>query len=132
MRVLLLSTPHPLEESPLPPLSLSYLAGVLAQEGIEVKILDFLVTHYHPKKLRRELEDYQPRLVGATCVTLNYPIARRMLRKGFQPATTVEAKTHVESRKVAANERSVSPAAITNTSGTARIIRMGKLLKTVV
>jgi radical SAM superfamily enzyme YgiQ (UPF0313 family) len=80
MRVLLLSTPHPLEESPLPPLSLSYLAGVLAQEGIEVKILDFLVTHYDPRKLRRELEDYRPQLVGATCVTLNYPIARRMLK----------------------------------------------------
>jgi len=80
MRVLLLSTPHPLEESPLPPLSLSYLAGVLAREGIEVKILDFLVTRYDARKLRRELEEYRPQLVGATCVTLNYPIARRMLR----------------------------------------------------
>jgi anaerobic magnesium-protoporphyrin IX monomethyl ester cyclase len=87
MRVLLLSTPHPLEESPLPPLSLSYLAGVLAQEGIEVKILDFLVTHYDPKKLRRELEEYRPQLAGVTCVTLNYPIARRMLKvcKSFDP-----------------------------------------------
>lgn len=87
MRVLLLSTPHPLEESPLPPLSLSYLAGALAQEGIEAKIVDFLVTHYHPKKLRRELEDYRPQLVGATCVTLNYPIAKRMLKvcKDFDP-----------------------------------------------
>jgi anaerobic magnesium-protoporphyrin IX monomethyl ester cyclase len=87
MRVLLLSTPHPLEESPLPPLSLTYLASALIQEGIEVKILDFLVTQYHPKKLRRELEEYQPQLVGATCVTLNYPIARRMLKacKAFDP-----------------------------------------------
>jgi anaerobic magnesium-protoporphyrin IX monomethyl ester cyclase len=87
MRVLLLSTPHPLEESPLPPLSLSYLASVLIQEGIEVRILDFLVTRYSPKKLRRELEEYKPQLVGATCVTLNYPIARRMLKvcKDFDP-----------------------------------------------
>ena len=87
MRVLLLSAPHPLEESPLPPLSLSYLAGVLTQEGIEVKILDFLVTHYHPGKLRRELEEYGPQLVGVTCVTLNYPVARRILRvcKDFSP-----------------------------------------------
>jgi anaerobic magnesium-protoporphyrin IX monomethyl ester cyclase len=80
MRVLLLSTPHPLEESPLPPLSLSYLASVLIREGIEVRILDFLVTRYHPRTLRRELEEFRPQLVGATCVTLNYPIARRMLR----------------------------------------------------
>ena len=87
MRVLLLSTPHPLEESPLPPLSLTYLASVLIQEGIEVKILDFLVTPYHPKKLKRELEEYRPQLVGVTCVTLNYPIARRMLKacKAFDP-----------------------------------------------
>jgi anaerobic magnesium-protoporphyrin IX monomethyl ester cyclase len=98
MRVLLLSTPHPLEESPLPPLSLSYLAGVLAQEGIEIRILDFLVTHYHPKKLRRELEEYRPQLVGATCVTLNYPIARRMLKvcKDFDPCIfTVIGGPHV-------------------------------------
>ena len=82
-----MSTPHPLEESPLPPLSLSYLASVLKQEGIEVRILDFLVTRYNPKKLRRELEEYGPQLVGATCVTLNYPIARRMLKvcKAFDP-----------------------------------------------
>jgi anaerobic magnesium-protoporphyrin IX monomethyl ester cyclase len=87
MRVLLLSTPHPLEESPLPPLSLSYLASVLIREGIEVRIVDFLVTRYHPRKLRRELEEYRPQLVGATCVTLNYPIARRMLKvcKDFDP-----------------------------------------------
>jgi anaerobic magnesium-protoporphyrin IX monomethyl ester cyclase len=87
MRVLLLSTPHPLEESPVPPLSLSYLAAVLNREGIEVRILDFLVSRYHPRKLRRELEEYRPQLVGATCVTLNYPIARRMLQicKAFDP-----------------------------------------------
>jgi len=98
MRVLLLSTPHPLEESPVPPLSLSYLASVLNREGIEVKILDFLVTRYHPKKLRRELEEYNPHLVGATCVTLNYPIARRMLKvcKTFDPHVfTVIGGPHV-------------------------------------
>ncbi|OGN97183.1 MAG: hypothetical protein A2Z77_06350 [Chloroflexi bacterium RBG_13_51_36] len=56
------------------------MAAVLVQEGIDVRILDFLVTHYDPKKLKRELEEYRPQLVGATCVTLNYPIARRMLK----------------------------------------------------
>jgi radical SAM superfamily enzyme YgiQ (UPF0313 family) len=80
MRVLLLSTPHSLEESPLPPLSLTYLAGALKKAGIDVRILDFLVTQYHPKKLKREVEEYRPQLVGITCVTLNYPIARRMLK----------------------------------------------------
>src|SRR4030042_1153841 len=90
LRILLLSPPHPLEESPLPPLSLSYLAGALKQERTEVKILDFLVTHYDPRKLRRELEEYRPQLVGATCVTLNYPIARRMqlANHSVSPLTT--------------------------------------------
>lgn len=87
MRVLLLSTQHPLEENPLPPLSLSYLAGVLEREGIEVEILDFLVTRYRPDKLRQKLDEYRPELVGVTCVTLNYPIAARMLKvcKAFDP-----------------------------------------------
>jgi len=98
MRVLLLSTPHPLEESPLPPLSLAYLAGILNREGIEVKILDFLVTQYRPRKLRQELEEYRPQLVGATCVTLNYPIATRMLKvcKALDPnIITVIGGPHV-------------------------------------
>jgi len=80
LRVLLLSTPHPLEEAPLPPLSLSYLAGALESEGIEVQILDFLVARYRPAKLRRKLDEFRPQLVGATCVTLNYPTAARMLK----------------------------------------------------
>jgi anaerobic magnesium-protoporphyrin IX monomethyl ester cyclase len=98
MRVLLLSTPHPLEESPLPPLSLSYLAAVLIREGIEVRIMDFLVTRYDSRKLRQELEEYRPHLVGATCVTLNYPIASRMLKvcKVFDPEVfTVIGGPHV-------------------------------------
>jgi anaerobic magnesium-protoporphyrin IX monomethyl ester cyclase len=98
MRVLLLSTPYPLEEQPLPPLSLAYLAAVLQREGIEVKILDFLVARYYPSMLRRELEEYRPQLVGATSVTLNYSIAKRMLKvcKAFDPnIVTVIGGPHV-------------------------------------
>ncbi len=79
MRVLLISTAHPLEENPLPPLSLAYLAAVLEDNGIEVQVLDFLVTHYSPEKVRQKLEEYQPQLVGVTCVTLNYYLAAEML-----------------------------------------------------
>ncbi|MBE9501100.1 MAG: cobalamin-dependent protein, partial [Chloroflexi bacterium] len=87
MRVLLISTPYPLEENPIPSLSLSYLAGVLQEEGIEVQILDLLVAQYSSNKIRNKLEEYQPQVVGATCVTLNYPIAARILRvcKDFDP-----------------------------------------------
>ena len=87
MRVLLISTPYPLEENPIPSLSLSYLAGVLQREGIEVQILDLLVAQYTGDKIRRKLEEYQPQVVGATCVTLNYPTAARILKvcKDFDP-----------------------------------------------
>jgi len=87
MRVLLMSTPYPLEENPLPPLSLSYLAAVLQSEGIEVQILDLLVSQHSARKIRGKLEEYQPQMVGATCVTLNSPIASRNLKvcKDFDP-----------------------------------------------
>lgn len=88
MRVLLLSTPYPLEEHVAPPLSLAYLAGILQKEGIEVDILDFLVSRYRPAKLRQKLEEYRPQLVGATCVTLTWKAAARMLKvcKDFDPS----------------------------------------------
>ena len=98
MRVLLISTPYPLEENPIPSLSLSYLAGVLQEEGIEVQILDLLVAQYSSNKIRNKLEEYQPQVVGATCVTLNYPIAARILRvcKDFDPnIITVMGGPHV-------------------------------------
>ncbi len=79
MRVLLISTAHPLEENPLPPLSLTYLAAVLEGNGVEVQVLDFLVTRYSPEKVRQKLEEYRPQLVGVTCVTLNYHLAAEML-----------------------------------------------------
>jgi len=87
MRVLLMSTPYPLEENPIPPLSLSYLAGVLQREGIEVQILDLLVSKNSASKIREKLEEYQPDMVGATCVTLNYPTAARNLKvcKDYHP-----------------------------------------------
>jgi radical SAM superfamily enzyme YgiQ (UPF0313 family) len=80
LRVLLISTPHPLDENPLPPLSLAYLAGALKRSGAEVQILDFLVARYDPEKVRRTLEAYRPQLVGVTCVTMNYPRAAEILR----------------------------------------------------
>ncbi|UCB43222.1 MAG: cobalamin-dependent protein [Dehalococcoidales bacterium] len=88
MRVLLISTAHPLEENPLPPLSLAYLAAALESNGFEVQILDFLVTRYRPEKVRQKLEEYRPNLVGVTCVTLNYHLAAEMLEvvKTVDPA----------------------------------------------
>ncbi|HEY32116.1 MAG TPA: radical SAM protein [Dehalococcoidia bacterium] len=98
MRVLLISTAHPLEENPLPPLSLAYLAAALESNGFEVQILDFLVTRYRPEKLRQKLDEYRPQLVGVTCVTLNYHLAAEMLEvcRTFDPGiVTVIGGPHV-------------------------------------
>jgi len=80
LRALLISTPHSLEENPLPPLSLAYLAGSLQREGFDVRILDFLLMGYRPEKVRQKLAEYRPHFVGVTCVTMNYPLASEMLR----------------------------------------------------
>jgi len=97
LRVLLISTPYPREENPLPPLSLTYLAGALEREGVDVQIMDFLVARYHPQKLRRKLAEYRPQLVGVTCVTMNSGLATKILRvcKDFDPnITTVIGGPH--------------------------------------
>jgi len=80
LRALLINTPFPFEEQPVPPLGLTYLAATLQESGAEVQILDLLVTRYSPDTIRRKLLDFQPQVVGATCSTLNYSIAVRILR----------------------------------------------------
>jgi anaerobic magnesium-protoporphyrin IX monomethyl ester cyclase len=79
-RVLLINTPYPYEECPVPPLGLAYLAGILRREKAEVRILDLLMTRYSPDLLRRELREFQPHVVGATCSTVNFKAASRILK----------------------------------------------------
>jgi anaerobic magnesium-protoporphyrin IX monomethyl ester cyclase len=79
-RVLLVNTPFPFDEIPVPPLGLAYLAAALEREGVDVQILDLLVAQYSPQALKRRLREYQPQYVAATCSTLNYHIASRILR----------------------------------------------------
>ena len=79
-RVLLINTPYPYEECPVPPLGLAYLAGILRREKAEVRILDLLMVRYSPELLRSELREFQPHVVGATCSTVNFKAASRILR----------------------------------------------------
>jgi radical SAM superfamily enzyme YgiQ (UPF0313 family) len=62
------------------PMGLLYLAGVLESNGKEVQILDLLVSKYSKEKIKNKLEEYQPDIVGVTCVTMNYPIASDILK----------------------------------------------------
>lgn len=71
MRVLLIHPFYPIAETPSPPLGLAYLAGVLEAAGIEVHVLDFVVTPGGKNRLEAELNAVSPRLVGLTAVTMN-------------------------------------------------------------
>jgi anaerobic magnesium-protoporphyrin IX monomethyl ester cyclase len=56
---------HPL----FPPLGLAYMAGVLAQNGAEIKIIDSPVLGYNHKNIKTELEGFQPDMVGVGSMT---------------------------------------------------------------
>ena len=51
MRTLLINPPYPFTEWPIMPLGLSYIAAVLEKNGVEVKVLDLLVSQYSEEKL---------------------------------------------------------------------------------
>jgi len=56
---------HPL----FPPLGLSYMAAVLEQNDIEVKIFDCPVCEMDHEKLKSELDSFQPTIVGIGAMT---------------------------------------------------------------
>ncbi|MCL4410177.1 MAG: cobalamin-dependent protein, partial [Gammaproteobacteria bacterium] len=56
---------HPI----FPPLGLAYMAAVLEQNGVEVKIYDCPVCRFDYEKLKAELDAYQPTIVGIGSMT---------------------------------------------------------------
>jgi len=98
MRVLLINPYYPISETPSPPLGLAFLAGALEAEGIEVKILDLVVFPYTRQSLARDLSEFNPHLVGATAVTMNFNHAASVLKdvKTITPhVVTVMGGPHV-------------------------------------
>ena len=75
MRVAIIAPPYPLEESPAPPLGVSYVAAAFEAAGADVKIIDYIVSHYTQEKLKKELDAFNPDIVGANSVTMNFPVA---------------------------------------------------------
>jgi anaerobic magnesium-protoporphyrin IX monomethyl ester cyclase len=71
MRVLLINPFYPISETPSPPLGLAYLAAVLEEAGIEVRVLDLVVSPYSAETLAALLDEFRPGLVGLTAVTMN-------------------------------------------------------------
>ncbi len=74
MKVLLITPSISMTEDTIPlfnslPLGLGYIAAVLEENDIDVKILDGYVTGLNREKLRKELNTYSPDIVGISVVT---------------------------------------------------------------
>lgn len=71
MKLLLINPPYPFEESPSPPFGLISLAAYLRENGVDVKILDYIISPLEVGALEKELDIFAPDIVGATGVTMN-------------------------------------------------------------
>jgi radical SAM superfamily enzyme YgiQ (UPF0313 family) len=80
LRVAIIAAPYPLEEIPSPPLGITYVAAAFEAAGCEVRIFDYIVSHYSREKLSEQLADFQPDAVGAGCVTMNFYDAQQIIR----------------------------------------------------
>ncbi len=98
MRFLLINPFYPLSETPSPPLGLAFLAAVLENAGINVKLLDFVVYPYNTETLQTEISNFQPDFVGLTSVTMTFDNAIGIVKevKGINPdIITVMGGPHV-------------------------------------
>jgi anaerobic magnesium-protoporphyrin IX monomethyl ester cyclase len=98
LRVVIIVPPYPLEEAPAPPLGVTYVAAAFEQAGAEVRIFDYLVSGYTPEKLKAQLDEFQPEVVGSTSVTLNFPGAAEIVStaKRYRPSlVTMMGGPHV-------------------------------------
>ena len=98
MNVAIIAPPYPLEEAPAPPLGVSYVAAAFEAAGCRVRIFDYIVSRYSPEKLKRQMDAFEPDVVGATSVTMNFPVAAEIMRtaKRHRPSIlTVMGGPHV-------------------------------------
>lgn len=98
MKIALIAPPYPLEESPSPPLGLSYVAAACEAAGAQVILIDYIVNKYTPGKLARSLDAFQPDVVGTTAVTMNFYQAVKIIQdvKAHDPAiVTMMGGPHV-------------------------------------
>jgi len=89
MKVALIAPPYPLEEAPSPPLGICYVAAACEAAGAEVIIIDYIVSRYTPEKLWQQLDEFQPDVVGATSVTLNFFAGAEILKAAKQHCPSV-------------------------------------------
>ena len=80
MKVLLINPPYPFEESPSPPFGLMALAAYLVENGVTVKIEDYIVNPYSMDRIQGVLDTFKPDVVGATAVTMTINRSLDILR----------------------------------------------------
>ncbi|MBN1613432.1 MAG: radical SAM protein, partial [Deltaproteobacteria bacterium] len=98
MKVLVIAPPYPLEECPAPPLGVAYVAANFLEAGAEVRVVDYIVNRYTTEKFRDLLDDFEPDVIGANSVTMNFPGAADIIRtaKRHRPsAITMMGGCHV-------------------------------------
>lgn len=89
MRFLLVNPFYPVGEIPSPPLGISYLAAALERVGVDVRVLDLVVSACDRAKLERILDEFQPDIVGATSVTMTFDSAISVIRNVKQIDPTI-------------------------------------------
>lgn len=98
MRVMIIAPPYPLEECPAPPLGITYVAAAFEASGADVRIMDYIISKYSAEKLKAEIQDFKPDLVGATSVTMNFSAAAQIIKevKDYDPSiVTIMGGPHV-------------------------------------
>jgi anaerobic magnesium-protoporphyrin IX monomethyl ester cyclase len=81
VRVLLINPFCPISENPTPPLGIAFLAGVLEEAGIDVRVLDLVITPYDPVRFRSQLNSFNPQIIGLTAVTMTIDNALEVIRE---------------------------------------------------
>jgi len=98
MKIALIAPPYPLEEAPSPPLGLSIIAAICEQCDAEVLVIDYIVTMYSSEKLKKQLKDFEPDIIGTNSVTMNFNKAAEILseaKKIMPNALTLMGGPHV-------------------------------------
>ena len=72
-RVLFVSPNREASPELIPPLAVAHLAGALRPEGIEVRLVDFMIEPDPDAALRRAIEEWQPDLIGLTVRNIDNP-----------------------------------------------------------
>ncbi len=80
MRFLLVNPYYPISENPSPPLGIAYLGAALEKAGVEVKVLDYVVSPYSREALGSELNGFMPQVVGVTAVSMTFHKAIQVVR----------------------------------------------------